>query len=103
MQAIVLYDISHDRTRTKIADTCLDYGLDRTQYSAFIGYLTRTQQRELMLKIKSLLADQTGSVLLLAINGSDWEIRQEIRYEAPGNTISSDDAYTGKPSYDAPF
>jgi CRISPR-associated protein Cas2 len=39
---LVIYDIPHDGTRGKVADMCLDYGLDRIQYSAFTGQLTRT-------------------------------------------------------------
>ena len=50
-RCLLVYDISHDRTRSRVADVCLDYGLDRFQYSAFVGRLTRTHQEELMLRI----------------------------------------------------
>ena len=33
----VVYDISKDRTRTKIAKRCLDFGLYRVQKSVFLG------------------------------------------------------------------
>ena len=36
---LLVYDIPDDRKRTKIADACLDYGLDRIQFSAFLGWL----------------------------------------------------------------
>lgn len=52
MTGLVIYDIPHDGTLNKVADCCLNYGLDRIQYSAFAGELSRTHQEELMNKIK---------------------------------------------------
>jgi len=37
MNCIVIYDIVDDGLRSKVADTCLDYGLARIQYSAFLA------------------------------------------------------------------
>lgn len=76
MYIMLLYDISSDRIRNKIADTCLNYGLDRTQYSAFVGDLSRNHQEELMLKCTRLLGDEPGALLLVPI---DWERRVECR------------------------
>ena len=39
MKIMVIYDITNDKERTKIADICLDYGLERIQKSAFLGEL----------------------------------------------------------------
>ena len=78
---LVVYDISHDRTRGKVADICLDYGLDRMQYSAFLGSLTRTHQEELMLKIGRQLGKREGNVQLFAICAKDWAQRQSIENE----------------------
>ncbi|RLC59490.1 MAG: CRISPR-associated endonuclease Cas2 [Chloroflexi bacterium] len=82
MKCLLVYDIPHDRTRTKIADFCLDYGLDRIQYSAFVGDLTRTYQEELMLKIGERLGKQPGKVQLFTICDKDWRQRLEIIQEA---------------------
>jgi len=73
-----VYDISHDGTRTRIADICLDYGLDRIQYSAFLGTLMRTHQEELMLKIKRQLGKREGNIRLFPICGKDWTQRKVI-------------------------
>lgn len=48
MHLVIFYDIPSDKIRRKVASACQDYGLDRTQFSAFVGDLTRGQQRELM-------------------------------------------------------
>jgi|GEM_PF-446955 len=78
MYLLLIYDISDDRIRTKIANACQDYGLDRIQYSAFEGRLARTHQEELMLKIKRLLGRQTGNIRLMPISLKEWDKRIEI-------------------------
>lgn len=89
MRVIMLYDITSDRIRQKIADTCLDYGLDRTQFSAFIGELSRNHQEALMLKVGRLLGDEPGSVLLVPIGQTEWSRRTEIRNQSPENTTTT--------------
>lgn len=83
MNCLLVYDIPDDRARTKIADFCLDYGLDRIQYSAFVGNLSRTHQEELMLKIKKRLGKKAGNIQLFPICGKDWENRLEWIQHAP--------------------
>ena len=75
MQCLVVYDISDDRARSKVADACLDYGLDRIQFSAFVGDLARTYQEELLLKIKKQLGGRAGNVQLFPICEKDWRMR----------------------------
>jgi CRISPR-associated protein Cas2 len=75
---LLLYDIVSDRARSKVADACLDYGLDRIQYSAFVGCLSRTLQQELMYRIEDILDGGTANVKLIAIPDRDWNNRLEI-------------------------
>jgi CRISPR-associated protein Cas2 len=75
---LLVYDIEEDRRRTKIADACLDYGLDRIQYSAFAGVLSRTHQEELMLKISHLLDETPGKIHLYEIDEKAWKRRLTI-------------------------
>jgi len=82
VKTLVVYDIPNDRVRTKIADFCLDYGLDRIQYSAFLGDLTVTYQEELMLRIGERLGKLPGKVQLFTICEKDWRGRMEIIQEA---------------------
>lgn len=72
MNCLLLYDITNDRKRTKVAETCLDYGLDRIQYSAFSGDISRNHQEELFLKVKGILGKAPGRILLLSVCASDW-------------------------------
>jgi len=82
MQTLVVYDIPNDRARTKIADACQDYGLDRIQYSAFLGDLQRTHQEELLIKIGKQLGKRPGKIHLFSICEKDWRLKLEIIQEA---------------------
>ena len=72
---LVIYDVPDDGTRGKVADCCLDYGLDRIQYSAFVGDLSRTHQEELWLRIKRRVGKRAAKVQLVPIAAEDWERR----------------------------
>ena len=75
MQCLVVYDIPDDKVRVKIADVCLDYGLDRIQFSAFLGDLARTHQEELLIKVKKAMGKKAGNVQLFPICDKDWRLR----------------------------
>lgn len=75
MRVLLVYDIVNDRQRSKVADTCLDYGLDRVQYSAFCGQLNRTHQEELMLRIESIIGDYPARIHLYPIDEKAWQKR----------------------------
>jgi CRISPR-associated protein Cas2 len=81
MRCLLVYDISDDKTRAKVADACLDYGLDRIQYSAFMGRLNSTHRRELMKKMRRLLGRRAGKIQLFPLCGKDWADRDEIIQE----------------------
>ena len=81
MQTLVIYDISHDGARQKVADACLDYGLDRVQFSAFLGELSRNHQEALMLKVRKRMGRHGGRIWLIPICAQDWARRLEIERE----------------------
>lgn len=89
MYVIVFYDVPSNRIRRKVADACMDYGLDRTQFSAFVGDIAPGHQRELMLKLQNLLGDQPGALLLIPIDRQEWHDRLEYRRDAPGDGLST--------------
>jgi CRISPR-associated protein Cas2 len=78
MKCLLVYDIPDDGKRGKIADACLDYGLDRIQYSAFSGDLLVTHQEELMLKIRKILGKKAGNIQLYPICAEDWNKRKMV-------------------------
>lgn len=83
----VFYDIEDDRVRTKVADTCKDYGLGRIQFSGFSGSLNKNKREELFLKLRVLLGNKTGKVLMLPICERDVKARKEIINGPPDDTI----------------
>jgi CRISPR-associated protein Cas2 len=82
MYCLLIYDISDDPARSKVADACMDYGLDRIQYSAFYGQLSRNHQEELMLKIGKLLRKKSGRVQLIPVARNEWERKLEVIVDA---------------------
>ena len=78
MKCLLIYDIPDDRARTKIADFCLDYGLDRVQFSAFMGELSANHQEELMLKLGKRLGKKPGKIDLFPICSAAWRGRISI-------------------------
>ncbi len=82
MNVFLVYDISDDGIRSKIADVCLDYGLDRVQLSAFSGRLTRNLQEELVMRLERLLnkAEGGGKIQLIPVCAKDWAARLEVEH-----------------------
>jgi len=71
LRTLVIYDIENDRIRLRISETCLDYGLMRIQFSAFLGTLNRNKREELFLRLTSILDDNAGKILLQPICHKD--------------------------------
>ncbi|MER3403868.1 MAG: CRISPR-associated endonuclease Cas2 [Chloroflexota bacterium] len=71
-RCLVVYDITEDRVRVKVADACLDYGLQRIQYSAFAGILSRNRQGELLQRIRKLVGRTPAIVHIVPICEKDW-------------------------------
>lgn len=89
MQCLLIYDIPDDRARQKIADACLDYGLARIQYSAFVGGLTRAQQRALFGEIRSRLGHKPGNIQLFPLDEASWSGRRILEQSDPQTTGGS--------------
>jgi CRISPR-associated protein Cas2 len=78
MRCLLIYDIAHDGARTKVADLCLDYGLERIQFSAFFGELSAVHQRELLAKIERRLGKHGANVQLYPLDEKSWSGRRVI-------------------------
>jgi len=74
VQTIVLYDVPSDSLRTKIATICLDYGLQRIQYSAFMGPMSRNRQEEVFQKITRRIGKREANVRLFGICDKDIQL-----------------------------
>jgi CRISPR-associated protein Cas2 len=61
---VVVYDVSEDNLRSQVAETLKDYGLQRIQYSGFMGDLRRDQLNSLLVDLKNLIKDSVENVQL---------------------------------------
>jgi CRISPR-associated protein Cas2 len=68
---LLIYDIEDDRLRTRAADICLDYGLERIQFSAFFGKLNRNRRQELGLKLRNEIGNQPARIRMIPICEED--------------------------------
>ena len=60
----VVYDITKDRTRTKVANRCLDFGLHRVQKTVFLGEIPPNRVEEIIQFSKELLNLETDAVYI---------------------------------------
>lgn len=87
---VVIYDVPDDRTRTRVSEACLDYGLERVQYSAFFGRLTRNKREELFLRLKSILGEKAGKILVQPICEKDLRAAQSVENEGEVEQITEE-------------
>jgi len=100
MHVLLVYDIVSDKQRSKVATACLDYGLDRVQYSAFVGQLSRTHQEEIMMRIGSIVGESPASIHLYPIDEKAWQRRLMIENEA--DKLLERDSESMEEDYDVP-
>ena len=83
VSVVLIYDIEEDRLRTRIAGVCMDYGLERIQFSAFFGKLNRNRRQELALKLQNELGDESGRIRIIPVCEQDlkdmWVLEQYRR------------------------
>jgi CRISPR-associated protein Cas2 len=70
---LVLYDITDDKTRTRVSEACKDYGLDRIQFSAFSGRLTRAAREELEMRLGKTLGSESGMITVIQLEPQQLE------------------------------
>lgn len=94
VSVVLIYDIENDRLRTRIADACMDYGLERIQFSAFFGKMNRNRRQELALRLRNELGNESGRVRIIPVCEQDlkdmWVLDQyrrdadQLKAEAEG-------------------
>jgi CRISPR-associated protein Cas2 len=77
MKTLVIYDISGDREREKIAGICKRFGLNRIQRSAFIGDLNSSKRKELEARLRRSLKG-VGNIQIFVICRADFALRTVI-------------------------
>lgn len=68
----VIYDISDDKIRGRIAKACKNKGLYRVQKSAFLGKLNKNQIDELKIMCEDIIDNETDSVYIFPMCEDDF-------------------------------
>ena len=69
----LIYDISDDKTRGKIAKACKNKGLYRVQKSAFLGTMNRNQTDELKIMCDDIIDPDADSVYIFPMCEEDFK------------------------------
>jgi CRISPR-associated protein Cas2 len=89
----VVYDISSNRTRTKVAKRCLDFGLYRVQKSVFLGDIAVNRIEEIILFSRELMSLEKDSVYVFPMCHEDFE-RVRIVGQGFDRQLVADDLLT---------
>ena len=86
----LIYDISSDKARGKIANRCLDMGLYRVQKSVFLGDLERNRTDEILLFSRELLNESTDSLYIFPMCRDDFDKVQIIGQGFDGELVTDE-------------
>ena len=78
MHTLIIYDIPSTKIRTKIADACMDYGLERIQWSAFLGDINHNRREELEARLRKTLGRRAGNIQVFPLCQKDIGLRVVI-------------------------
>jgi CRISPR-associated protein Cas2 len=78
MYTWIMYDISNDKARRKVAKLCLQLGLQRVQRSVFLGKVKKKHLREFRQEAKKLLDQQTDQLYVLRTSDQSLQRMRQI-------------------------
>jgi len=67
MLTLVIYDISSDDVRNRLANRLFDYGLQRIQYSAFKGELNSHDREVLLKELPKFVEGERDSIYVIPL------------------------------------
>lgn len=85
MLLLVIYDISDDGKRNRVANTLKKYGLFRIQRSAFKGNLDSQRVKDLIRALKPDIDVKTDVLHIIPIDPRNWDMRIVIGNEGESN------------------
>ncbi|MBI5014909.1 MAG: CRISPR-associated endonuclease Cas2 [Deltaproteobacteria bacterium] len=69
----IIYDISVDKKRGRVAKLCKEAGLYRVQKSVFLGTIERNRLDELLMQVEGLIDTVTDSVYAFPLCQPDFK------------------------------
>ncbi len=91
MHVLVIYDITPDNIRFKVAGICKDFGLVRIQKSAFLGIMTSERRKEMKARLERAIRGVKGNIQIFQIPEPYVSLREIIgeieEYEEGGDLV----------------
>ncbi|ACP37691.1 CRISPR-associated endonuclease Cas2 [Saccharolobus islandicus] len=81
MKLLVVYDVSDDSKRSKLANNLKKLGLERIQRSAFEGDIDSQRVKDLIRIVRLIVDTSTDIVHIIPLGVRDWERRIVIGKE----------------------
>lgn len=78
MYTWIMYDISNDKARRKVAKLCLQLGLQRVQRSVFLGKVKKKYLREFRQEVKKLVDPKTDRLYVLRTSDQSLQRMRQI-------------------------
>jgi CRISPR-associated protein Cas2 len=78
LRTLVMYDIEDDKVRYRVSEACLDFGLERIQFSVFRGKLNRNKREELLMRLTNILEEEPGKILIQPMCEEDFRAALEL-------------------------
>ena len=93
VSVVVLYDVEDDRIRGRVAEVCLNYGLERIQYSAFLGKINRNRRQELSLRLLDEVGGENARLRIIPVTEDAMrEMWVHDRYERKAGAAAAETA-----------
>jgi CRISPR-associated protein Cas2 len=67
LRTLVIYDITDNDKRLWVSELLLDIGLERIQYSCFLGLLDGAARSSLVQRVKGVVEQETDSVYVVPL------------------------------------
>ena len=89
----VIYDISDDRARKKVSDSCKNYGLYRVQKSVFLGDLNSNERDSLAIECEEWIDPDVDSVYVFPMDEQSFK-KVKLIGQAFDKELVSDEVLT---------
>jgi len=89
----VVYDITENKIRRKVANICLDKGLYRVQKSVFLGNLSSNERDELAIECEEVIDPDVDSVYVFPMDNESFK-KVKLLGQAFDKKLVSDEVLT---------
>lgn len=78
MDTVIIYDISDNGLRTRIARALMEFGCVRIQKSAFYGVMNSNNREKLRLRLERMIGKEEGNVQFYPLCSKCFSLRDSI-------------------------